>query len=106
MGTITFVEHDGTQHDVELVDGRSLMELATDSGVPGIDGDCGGEASCGTCHVIVDEAWIERTGTRAEEESAMVEMSSECVANSRLACQLKASAELDGLKVHLPEYQM
>ncbi|MFA9271351.1 MAG: 2Fe-2S iron-sulfur cluster-binding protein, partial [Baekduiaceae bacterium] len=53
MGTMTFVEHDGTEHEVEFVDGSSLMELATSNGVPGIDGDCGGEASCGTCHVIV-----------------------------------------------------
>lgn len=106
MGTIIFVEHDGTAHEVELVDGESLMSLATGSGVPGIDGDCGGEASCGTCHIIVDEEWIARTGTRSDEESQMVDMSPECAPNSRLACQLKASASLDGLKVHLPEFQM
>ncbi|WP_320669546.1 2Fe-2S iron-sulfur cluster-binding protein [Patulibacter defluvii] len=106
MGTITFVEHDGTSHDVDLVDGVSLMELATGNGVPGIDGDCGGEASCGTCHVIVDDAWIATTGTRSDEESQMVDMSAECVPNSRLACQVKACPALDGLKVHLPEFQM
>ncbi|PTL59578.1 2Fe-2S iron-sulfur cluster-binding protein [Paraconexibacter algicola] len=106
MGKITFVEHDGTAHQVELVDGESLMALATGSGVPGIDGDCGGEASCGTCHIIVDEEWIQTTGRRSEEESAMVEMSPECVPNSRLACQLRATEGLDGLTVRLPEFQM
>lgn len=106
MGTITFVEHDGTPHHVELKEGSSLMELATDHGVPGIDGDCGGEASCGTCHVIVEDAWIATTGTRTELESQMVEMSAECVANSRLGCQVRASSDLDGLVVHLPEFQM
>ena len=106
MGTITFVEHDGTSHEVEFVEGISLMELATSNGVPGIDGDCGGEASCGTCHVIVDDAWIATTGTRSEIESQMVEMSPECTPNSRLACQLKARAEFDGLTVRLPEFQM
>lgn len=106
MGTITFVEYDGTAHDVDLVDGDSLMELATGNGIPGIDGDCGGEASCGTCHVIVDEAWIAITGTRSEEESAMIEMSPECAPNSRLSCQLKACSKFDGLTVRLPEYQM
>ncbi|WP_320670278.1 2Fe-2S iron-sulfur cluster-binding protein [Patulibacter defluvii] len=106
MGTITFVEHDGTAHEVELVEGVSLMELATNNGVPGIDGDCGGEASCGTCHVIVDDAWIGTTGTRSDVESAMVEMSAECVPNSRLGCQLRASSDVDGLVVHLPEFQM
>lgn len=106
MGIITFTEHDGTAHEVDLVEGESLMALATSNGIPGIDGDCGGEATCGTCHVIVDDAWISTTGTRSEEESAMVEMSPECEPNSRLACQLKACPSLDGLKVRLPEYQM
>lgn len=106
MGTITFIEHDGTEHEVEFVDGSSLMELATSNGVPGIDGDCGGEASCGTCHVIVDDAWIAVAGTRSDVERQMIEMSPECAANSRLACQLKACPDLDGLKVRLPEFQM
>ncbi|MTD43237.1 2Fe-2S iron-sulfur cluster binding domain-containing protein [Conexibacter sp. W3-3-2] len=106
MGTITFVEYDGTTHEIELVDGSSLMQLATSNGVPGIDGDCGGEASCGTCHVIVDEAWAARTGTRSEEESQMIEMSPECAPNSRLACQITATPDLDGLTVRLPEFQM
>jgi len=106
MGTITFVEYDGTPHDVDLVDGSSLMELGRRNGVPGIDGDCGGEASCGTCHVIVDHTWIATTGTRSDEESQMLEMSPECEPNSRLACQLQASPSLDGLRVRLPEFQM
>lgn len=106
MGTITFVEHDGTSHDVDLVEGESLMEHATSNGVPGIDGDCGGDAACGTCHVIVEEEWVARTGARSDVEGPMIEMSPECSANSRLACQLKASPDLDGLTVRLPEYQM
>ena len=106
MATVTFVEHDGTSHDVALVEGESLMELATGSAVPGIDGDCGGDAACGTCHIIVDGDWISTTGTRSEHESQMLEMSPECVSNSRLACQIKAHEDLDGLKVGLPEFQM
>ncbi|MGK2956547.1 MAG: 2Fe-2S iron-sulfur cluster-binding protein [Solirubrobacterales bacterium] len=106
MGTVTFVEYGGTTHDVELAEGESLMELATSNGIPGIDGDCGGEASCGTCHVIIDDEWIAETGTRSDEERQMIEMSPECEPNSRLACQLKACASFDGLKVHLPEFQM
>jgi 2Fe-2S ferredoxin len=54
MGNITFVEHDGKQHVVELEVGKSLMQIAMDNGVPGIDADCGGACACGTCHVIVD----------------------------------------------------
>ncbi|MET9327151.1 2Fe-2S iron-sulfur cluster-binding protein [Tsukamurella sp. NPDC003166] len=106
MLTVTFVEHDGTVHDVDLVEGESLMEIATSNGVPGIDGDCGGESACGTCHIIVDQEWIGITGKRSDDESQMIEMSPECVPNSRLACQVRAQAELDGILVHLPEYQM
>jgi ferredoxin, 2Fe-2S len=106
MATVTFIEHDGTSHDVSLVEGESLMELATSSAVPGIDGDCGGDAACGTCHIIVDREWISTTGGRSEHESQMLEMSPECEPNSRLACQVKASAALAGLIVRLPEFQM
>lgn len=106
MPTITFIEHDGTAHDIPLVDGESLMELATGNAVPGIDGDCGGDAACGTCHIIVDGEWISTVGTRNEQESQMLEMSPECESNSRLACQVKACDALAGLKVRLPEFQM
>lgn len=106
MGSVTFVSHDGTEHKVELVEGESLMSLALENLVPGIDGDCGGEAACGTCHVIVDDAWVETTGTRSDEEDMMLQMSPELAPNSRLGCQVEASEELDGLKVHLPEYQV
>lgn len=106
MAIVTFVEHDGTCHDVHLAEGESLMELATGSAVPGIDGDCGGEAACGTCHIVIDGEWISTTGRRTDEESQMLEMSPECEPNSRLACQVVAGAGMDGLKVRLPEFQM
>lgn len=106
MATVTFVDHGGTPHDVDLVEGESLMEIATSNAVPGIDGDCGGEAACGTCHVIVQREWIAKVGQRSALESQMLEMSPECETNSRLACQVIASAGLDGLTVRLPEFQM
>ena len=58
MATITYITHDGDDYEADLVEGKSLMQTAVDEAVPGIDGDCGGEAACGTCHVIVDPAWI------------------------------------------------
>lgn len=57
MGVVTFVSHDGEKHEAPLDEGQSLMQIAVDNMVPGIDGDCGGEAACGTCHVIVDAHW-------------------------------------------------
>jgi len=106
MGTVTFIESDGTPHDADLVDGESLMEIALGNAVPGIDGDCGGQADCGSCHVIVDDEWISTTGSRTDEENQMLQMSPECEPNSRLACQMRAGAALDGLRLRLPEFQM
>ena len=106
MATVTFVSHDGTPHETELAEGESMMSIATNNGIPGIDGDCGGEAACGTCHIIVDDAWIGTTGTRSDEESMMLELSEETEPNSRLACQVVVTEEMDGLTVRLPEYQL
>jgi len=77
MGSITFIEHDGTQHQAELEPGKSLMQIAMDNGVPGIDADCGGECACGTCHVIVDSAWLNVAGKAGPEELQMLEMTPE-----------------------------
>jgi 2Fe-2S ferredoxin len=106
MARITYVEHDGTAHEVEVADGLSLMEGAIQNGVPGIDGDCGGNAACATCHVFVREAWRARLGRPGDMELAMVEMAQGFdPASSRLACQIKVSPLLDGLVVDMTETQ-
>ena len=105
MATITYVEFNGAAHSVQVADGVSLMEGALGNGVPGIDGDCGGHAACATCHVYVDPAWEARTGERSELEAEMLELADGLEANSRLACQIKASPELDGLVVRMPATQ-
>ena len=106
MGNITFIEHDGTQHPVELEAGKSLMQIAMDNGVPGIDADCGGECACGTCHVIVDNAWLNVAGKPGDDELQMLEMTPEKKPASRLSCQIMATDAMDGMVIHLPEFQM
>jgi len=106
MGNITFVEHDGKQHVVDVEVGKSLMQIAMDNGVPGIDADCGGACACGTCHVIVDSKWMNATGSINADEIQMLEMTPEKMPTSRLSCQIKVSEAMDGLVVHLPEFQM
>lgn len=105
MATITYVEFNGTEHSVQVADGVSLMEGALGNGVPGIDGDCGGHAACATCHVYVDPAWEAKTGERSELEAEMLDLADGLEANSRLACQIKASPALDGLVVRMPATQ-
>ena len=62
MPKITYIEHNGTQHEVDAEVGVSVMQAAIDNLVPGIDADCGGECSCATCHVMVKEDWVAKTG--------------------------------------------
>ena len=105
MAKITYVAHDGASTTVDVADGVSLMEGALQNGISGIDGDCGGNAACATCHVYVAEGWGDRTGSISELEEAMLDLADGRKANSRLACQIKASADLDGLVLNMPETQ-
>ena len=105
MVQITYVEHDGTEHVVDSQTGVSLMQAAIDNLVPGIAADCGGECSCATCHVMVNENWLEKVGPPGEMEESMLDLNPERQENSRLSCQVEVSEELDGLRVTMPEFQ-
>lgn len=106
MSKIVFVHPDGETREVEAADGASAMRAALLGGVDGITADCGGEISCATCHVYVDEAWRERVGEPGLDEEDMLEFTAcERTAGSRLSCQIQVDAELDGLVLRLPESQ-
>jgi 2Fe-2S ferredoxin len=106
VGNITFVEHSGEQHSVEIEEGKTLMEIAMNNGIPGVDADCGGECACGTCHVIVDPAWINKTGNTQGDEVQMLDMTPERAETSRLSCQITVTSDMDGMRVNIPEFQM
>ena len=101
-----FVEADGTDHTVDVSEGETLKQAAVDNLVPGIIGDCGGYAECGTCHGYVDEAFLERLPEPSEDEQLMLEgILAPVHHNSRLTCQLTMTPELDDIVVRLPEVQ-
>ena len=105
MPRITYAEKNGTRHEIELPEGISVMQGALNNSVPGIDGDCGGECACGTCHVYVDNAWLDKLGAIGDAEASMLSFADAARPNSRLSCQIRMSSELDGLIVGLPEGQ-
>ena len=105
MAKITYLEHNGTEHVVDVKPGLSVMEGAVKNNIPGIDADCGGACACATCHVYVDEAWRDKTGERSTMEVSMLDFAEGVRSNSRLACQIKVSEALDGLIVQMPESQ-
>jgi ferredoxin, 2Fe-2S len=103
MGNRTVTMHDvnGKTHAIsDAEDGISLMELAKRHGVAGIMGDCGGGCACATCHLYVDAAWWDKVGEPDEIEFAMLDMVTDVQREtSRLGCQIKVSADLDGIEV-------
>ena len=105
MPKITYIEHDGTEHSVDVASGLSVMEGAIKNSVPGIDADCGGACACATCHVYVDPAWVDKTGSREDMEETMLEFAVEVEDTSRLSCQIQVTDALDGLIVRLPQSQ-
>lgn len=105
MPKVTYIEQNGTEHVVDAEKGVSVMEAAVKNMVPGIDADCGGACACATCHVYVDEAWVEKTGKPEAMEESMLDFAYEPKPNSRLSCQITVSDDLDGLRVTTPESQ-
>lgn len=105
MPKVNYVEVNGTVHETNLPTGLTVMEGARRDEIPGIDADCGGACSCATCHVYVDEAWVERVGGPGANEKDMLELAVDVKPNSRLSCQIQVRPELDGLIVHLPVTQ-
>ncbi|GAB4361572.1 MAG: 2Fe-2S iron-sulfur cluster-binding protein [Oricola sp.] len=101
---VTWKLADGREITGEVADGINMMEAAVANNVPRVIGECGGNLSCATCHVYVDEAWREATGEAGEYEDAMLDVAeAERLPSSRLSCQIVASPELDGLVLIVPE---
>ena len=74
MAKITFISHDGTERTLEARNGMSVMEVAVNNSVPGIDADCGGACACATCHVYVDPAFLALAGEQQEMEKSMLDL--------------------------------
>tara|TARA_B100000029_G_C17054076_1_gene770606 strand:+ start:11 stop:331 length:321 start_codon:yes stop_codon:yes gene_type:complete len=105
MPKITYIEHNGKSHTIDVSNGLSVMEGAVQNNIPGIDADCGGGMACATCHVYVKQEWFDKLPKKEEGEEDMIDMAYEPSKYSRLSCQISVSDELDGLVVHLPEKQ-
>ena len=105
MAKITYVDHEGNERVVEATNGESVMETAIKNSIPGIDADCGGACACATCHVYIDDDFMEKVGQPEDMEQSMLDFAENVQANSRLSCQISVSDDLDGLKVTTPESQ-
>ena len=105
MPKITYIDNQGNAKSIDVEKGLSVMEGAIQNDIPGIDADCGGSMACATCHVYVEEKWLDKIPKAEEAEVDMIDMAFEPKKNSRLSCQLIVSDELNGLTVTTPEKQ-
>ena len=105
MPKITYKDSQGNSKILDIENGLSVMEGAIQNNVPGIDADCGGSMACATCHVYVEEKWLNKLPKADDGEVDMIDMAFEPKKNSRLSCQLIVSDELDGLIVTTPSKQ-
>jgi ferredoxin, 2Fe-2S len=106
MVQITYIEHDGTEHRVDVAPGTSVMKGAVNDGIPGIDADCGGACACATCLVYIEPAWQAVIGQKSVLEEAMLEFAENGGPTARLSCQIDVSDVLEGLVVKMPQRQM
>lgn len=105
MPRVTYVQSDGSALTCRLAEGASVMDGALDNGVPGIKAQCGGGCTCATCHCYVRSPWFEKLPEPIQDETDMLAYVWEPRANSRLSCQVRVTAELDGMIVDVPQEQ-
>ena len=105
MPKITYIEHNGKPHEIEVANGLTVMEGAVQNNIPGIDADCGGSCACATCHVYVNEKWFGELAKKESAEEDMLDMAYEPKKFSRLSCQITVEDSLDGLVVKMPSKQ-
>lgn len=105
MPKIVYVEHNGTEHEVEVPIGTSIMQGAVNHLIPGIEGDCGGLCACGTCHVYVPEQWVDACEPAEELEQGMLEFAFDVEESSRLSCQIFVTEQMEGMTVRMPPRQ-
>lgn len=107
MTKITYIEHSGTEHVVDVTNGLTVMEGARDNNIPGIEADCGGACACSTCHVYIDGEWVSKLPEKDDMEADMLDFAWQPDAEkSRLTCQIKVTDDLEGLIVRMPEKQI
>ncbi len=105
MPKITYKDFNGNSKTINVESGLSVMEGAIQNDIPGIDADCGGSMACATCHVYVEEKWLNKIPKAEDAENDMIDMAYNPKKNSRLSCQIILNDELEGLEVTTPEKQ-
>jgi 2Fe-2S ferredoxin len=106
MPKITFIRKDGSRVEVQASENWSIMQVAKANHIDEIEGACGGAMACATCHCYIHPDWVSRVeaqdNEKSEEEEDMLDVAFDVRETSRLGCQVKLTAALDGLIIGLP----
>lgn len=107
MVKLIFIEPSGAEQEVEAPEGWSLMEAAFHNGVDGIEAECGGSCTCATCHVYIDEKFVDKLAPMGSNEDEMLDCAAaERKSNSRLSCQIEITAAFEGMVIQTPDTQI
>ncbi len=102
MGKVVYELPDGSERVVEAREGESLMHVAVQAGISAIEGECGGDMSCATCHLWIGEEWAAKLKRPSQDELDLLEADDNFTDESRLGCQVKFSSEIDGIAAKIP----
>lgn len=105
MPHIFYIQTDGSEQVIDADEGQSIMEVAVQNGIKGIEAECGGACSCATCHAYIDSEWRDQIAEPDEMELDMLEFAYRTNEDSRLTCQIKIRENMDGLRVRIPVSQ-
>ena len=100
MPKILITDREGNNHEIDVDKDYTLMEALRDNGFD-IEASCGGCCACATCHVYIDDNWIDKLKKIDEDEESMLDQAFNVRNNSRLSCQIELSDELNGLKLEI-----
>ena len=103
MPKITFKGRDGAGREInDVPENWTLLQICRSYGID-IEGACEGNMACATCHIVIDDDWYQRLDPPTEDEEDMLYLAYGLTQTSRLGCQIKLTAALDGLSVRLPD---
>lgn len=100
---VIYIDSKKTERVLEVEAGLSVMEAARRADIPEIEADCGGACCCATCHVHVDEKWLDKFPPMSKIENSLLSMQEDRDSRSRLSCQLIVSEGMEGLTVYTSE---
>ena len=97
---IRVIDRDGNKHELEGDPNSTLMEILRDADLD-IEAACGGCCACATCHVYINDQWLEKIGPKDDDEESMLDQAFDVRNTSRLSCQISLSDELDGIELEI-----